>query len=113
MKSSVLRNNQYGVDNGITHGAVQQINTVNMCIQVCTVSYGRTCQNKYFSSQIIHFNNILESLFHHIYQDKFIKDTFWSDLKDKDWESTSNIIVQHETFNIFNSSKSFKLGILN
>ena len=76
MKSSVLKNNQIGVVNGIIHGAAQQINMVNMYIQVCTVSYGQTYQNKFFSFQIIHFTNILESLFHHIYQDKFTKDTF-------------------------------------
>ena len=76
MKSSVLKNKQIGVVNGIIHGAAQQINMVNMYIQVCTVSYGQTYQNKFFSFQIIHFTNILESLFHHIYQDKFTKDTF-------------------------------------
>ena len=76
MKSSVLRNNQYGVVNGITPGAVQQINTVSTSILVCTVSYGPIYRNKFFSSQIIHFINILESPFHHIFRDKFIRGTF-------------------------------------
>ena len=76
MRSYVLKSNLHGVVNGTTHGAVPQINTVSMCIQVCTVNYGQTCQNKFFSFLIIHFINILESQFHHIYQDKFTKDTF-------------------------------------
>ena len=98
MKSFVSKNSQTGVGNGITPGGVLPINTVSMFTQVCTVSFGRIFPNNAFSFQTILSWIILESLFPHIFPDKYSRDILWKGLKDWTLENMLNSIVWQEMF---------------
>ncbi len=111
LRLHVSKNNLNQAANGTTLGKRLQINTVSMYILACTVSYGPIYLRKHFNFQIIPLRNILESLSHRIFHERFIKDTLWKDSKGKIYKDMSSLIALFVMYISFKHNQNFRWDI--